>query len=309
MSRNEKRHGFNEDAETLALLRSPPSEAALAWASERVGAVVDRWEVLRGGMSSAMYGVAFSGEAPVELVLRCYVRADLNREEPDLAVRESAALRAASAAEILTPELVAVDPMGERVGVPALLMTRLVGRVVWDPTGVDGWLQRLAEVLPAVHAVESGHEPVGVYENYALESYAPPKWATKTAIWERAAEVFHGPILDEGRCFIHRDYHPGNVLWKRGHVTGVVDWQSACIGPPSVDIGHCRANFLGYAPELADRFTGFAEEALGTRFHPWADIAALIGMLDGLRRTPPCLAGREAIEAAVEHAVAALTRP
>lgn len=160
-------------------------------------------------MSSAMYVVAFSGEPPVELVLRCYVRADLNREEPDLAVRESAALRAASAAEIPTPELVAVDPMGERVGVPALLMTRLAGRVVWDPTGVDGWLQRLAEVLSAVHAVESGHEPVGVYENYAQESYAPPKWATKTAIWERAAEVFHGPILDEGRCSSTATTTPG----------------------------------------------------------------------------------------------------
>ena len=309
MSRHEQRHGFNEDAETLALLRSPPSEAALAWASESVGAVVARWEVLRGGMSSAMYVVSFGGEPTVELVLRCYVRADLNREEPDLAVRETAALRAASAAEIQTPELVAVDPTGERVGVPALLMTRLPGRVVWDPAGVDGWLQRLAEVLPAVHAVESGHEPVGVYENYAQESYAPPKWATRPAMWERAVEVFHGSILDGGRCFIHRDYHPGNVLWKRGHVTGVVDWQSACIGPPSVDIGHCRANFLGSAPDLADRFTRYAEEALGVRFHPWADISALIGMLDGLRRTPPRLAGREAIEAAIEHAVVACTRP
>jgi len=309
VSGNEQRHGFDEDAETRALLRSPPSEAALAWASESVGAAVDRWEVLRGGMSSAMYVVAFSGEPPIELVLRCYVRADLNREEPDLAVRESASLRAASVAEIPTPELVAVDPLGERVGVPALLMTRLPGRVVWDPTGVDGWLQRLAEVLPAVHAVAAGHIPVGVYENYAQESYAPPKWATKPTMWERAVEVFHGPILDGGRCFIHRDYHPGNVLWKRGHVTGVVDWQSACIGPSSVDIGHCRANFLGYAPKLAVRFTRYAEAALGTRFHPWADIAALIGMLDGLRRTPPRLAGREAIEVAVEHAVVALTRP
>lgn len=212
MSGNEQRHGFNEDAETRALLRSPPSESALAWASDGVGAVVDRWEVLRGGMSSAMYVVTFTGEPPIELVLRCYVRADLNQEEPDLAVRESAALRAAVGAEIPTPELVAVDPMGERVGVPALLMTWLPGRVVWDPARVDRWLQRLAEVLPAVHAVDSGREPVGVYENYAQESYAPPKWATKPAIWERAVEVFHGPILDVGRCFIHRDYHPGNPL-------------------------------------------------------------------------------------------------
>jgi len=115
--------------------------------------------------------------------------------------------------------------------------------------------------------------------------------------------VFHGPVLEPARCFIHRDYHPGNVLWKRSRVAGVVDWQSACIGPPSVDIGHCRANFLLYAPQLADRFTLAAESALGRQFHPWADIAALIGMLDGLRETPPRPASRTEIEDVLLRAI------
>ena len=120
-------------------------------------------------------------------------------------------------------------------------------------------------------------------------------------------ELFHGPTPEDPRCFIHHDYHPGNVLWERGRVSGVVDWQAACIGPPSVDIGHCRANLLLYAPELADVFTHHAERALGIQFHPWADVAALIGMLDGLRRSPPRPAGRAAIDSAIEHAVVALS--
>lgn len=99
--------------------------------------------------------------------------------------------------------------------------------------------------------------------------------------------------------------HPGNVLWRRGRLTGVVDWQSACIGPPSIDIAHCRANLLGYAPDLADIFTRNAADATGRPFHPWADIAALIGMLDGLRASPPRPVGRRAIEAAIAEAVAA----
>lgn len=309
MPRSDRRHGFNDDAGTRALLRSPPSAGALGWASACVGADVEEWEVLRGGMSSAMYAVTFSDAMRRELVLRCYVREDINQEEPDLAVREAAALRAAASAEVPTPELIALDAEGEQVGVPAVLMTRLPGRVVWDPKAVDRSVRRLADVLPRVHGVDVGDGSIGAYSNYAQQSYEPPKWAANPATWDNAVELFHGPILDEGRCFIHRDFHPGNVLWARGRVTGLVDWQSACIGPPSVDIGHCRANFLRYAPPLADLFTRHAELALDTRFHPWADIAALIGMLDGLRDAPPGPGGRRAIEVALERAVVALTRP
>ena len=306
MSDGRRRHGFDDDAETRALLRSPPSAQALAWAAESLGTEVEHWQVLRGGMSSAMYALTLRGSS-TDAVLRCYVRPELNEEEPDLATREAAALRVAARAEIPTPTLLAVDPDGARVGIPAILMTRLPGRVVWDAKGVLRWLRRLAEALPAVHAVDIGADEVGVYFNYQQESYAPPAWAHKPVVWEKAVELFHGPVLDEDRCFIHRDYHPGNVLWQRGAVTGLVDWQSACVGPPSVDVGHCRANLLRYAPQLADEFTALTEHALGRPFHPWADIAALIGMLDGLRLTPPPAVGRSAIEAAIERAVSELS--
>ena len=54
-----------------------------------------------------------------------------------------------------------------------------------------------------------------------------PKWVTKPDVWERAIEIFHGPVLDEDRAFIHRNFHPGNVLWHRRIVTGLVDLESA----------------------------------------------------------------------------------
>jgi aminoglycoside phosphotransferase (APT) family kinase protein len=254
-----------------------------------------------------MYVLTVGDQVRTHLVLRCYVRAGLNEEQPDLAEREAAALRVMAAADVPTPRLVAVDARGERVGVPAVLMTRLPGRVVWDPRAVDQWLRRLAAVLPAVHDAFVGQDAsVGQYFNYEQSSYEPPRWATTPEVWERAVEAFHGPILEDDRAFIHRDYHPGNVLWARADVAGVVDWQSACVGPPSVDIGHCRANFLLYAPELTDRFTVAAERALGRRLHPWADVAALIGMLDGLRRTPPRPAGRIAVENALLRATSEL---
>ena len=58
--------------------------------------------------------------------------------------------------------------------------------------------------------------------------------------------------------------------WQDGRVTGVVDWQSASIGPPSVDVGHCRGNLFGFGLEVADRFTTIWEGETGLRYNPWA---------------------------------------
>ena len=292
------------DDVTLRLLRAPPPEAALRWAASAAGAPVERWSVLRGGTSSAMYGLDLADAARTKLVLRCHVRPDLEEEAPSMVTGEAAALRTVAPIDVSTPELVARDATGAESGVPCLLMTWVPGEVTWHTRSPTRWLTRLAGILPAVHGASTGDADLGRYASYRQTSYEPPGWATSRSVWERAVEVFHGPVLDPERCFVHRDFHPGNVLWQGGRVGGVVDWASACVGPPSVDIGHCRANLLGFAPELAAPYTRQAERVTGRPFHPWADIAALIGMLDGLRLHPPPPASRRAIERAIGEAVA-----
>jgi aminoglycoside/choline kinase family phosphotransferase len=44
--------------------------------------------------------------------------------------------------------------------------------------------------------------------------------------------------------FIHRDYHPANLIWHGEQIAGVVDWVSASIGPAEFDVGHCRGNLI-----------------------------------------------------------------
>lgn len=105
-------------------------------------------------------------------------------------------------------------------------------------------------------------------------------------MWERGIEVFHEPAPKFGPAFIHRDFHPGNVLWRRGRVTGVVDWQAASIGPAWADVAHCRANLFRYGLDVADCFTKLAEQQAEVSYHPWAEIVAIIDFLDGLREEP-----------------------
>jgi aminoglycoside phosphotransferase (APT) family kinase protein len=269
------------------------------------GSPVGGWSVLHGGASSAMYALELDG-AIGRAVLRCYVSIPEVEHEPDLARREAEVLQLLTSSPLPTPELIAVDPDGSVAGVPAVVMSWLPGRALWDARGARPWVEGLAEVLPEIHDVSVVGNDLRNYSPYAQKSYEPPKWATDRRAWERAVEHFHEPPPDLGRSFIHRDFHPGNVLWTRGRVNGVVDWQSGCAGPPSVDIGHCRANLLLDGSGLAELFTVAAEQATGRPYHPWADIACFIGMLDHLRSGPPREAGRRAIDRAISSAVANL---
>ena len=283
-------HGFADTAETRRLLRSRPPERALSWAAARLGAPVVSARALRGGLSSAVHQltVAAADGGPGRLVvLRRYVRPELNAEEPDLAEREARALQLVAAIPLPTPELLAVDPNGADAGVPAVLMSCLPGRVDWRPADLDRWLGRLAQLLPPIHAA---HLPppgtLPLYAPYGQDSYSPPAWSSQPRVWERAVEIAQGPPPDDKPVVVHRDFHPGNVLWRRARVTGVVDWPATSVGPGSVDVGHCRANLLRFGLHVAERFTRRWERLTGLTYDPWADVVTVVGFLDGLRDDP-----------------------
>ncbi|HZD03202.1 MAG TPA: aminoglycoside phosphotransferase family protein [Actinomycetes bacterium] len=302
-------HGFDDDEATRRLLRSRPPRVALDWAAAALGGTVISVRPLRGGTASAVHllRVALAGGVVERAVLRRYVRPELNAEEPVMAAWEARALRVVQGLQVPTPRLLAVDPTGARAGVPAVLMSQVAGRVDWSPANMDLWLERLATLLPPIHAVPV--PPPGVirpFTPYRQDSYEPPGWARQPAVWARAVEWFHRSVPAGPGVFIHRDFHPGNVLWRRGRVSGVVDWASASIGPASVDVGHCRGNLFGYGIQVAERFTAMWERRSGTRFDPWGDVVTIIGSLDGFRGEPPADPERSAVEDALARAVAEL---
>ena len=278
-------HGFCDDEETRRLLRSRPSGRALAWAGACLGGPVVSVRALRGGMSSAVHllTVQDDGGRRRQAVLRRYVRPG-QEQGTDAAGQEARALRAACRAGVPVPALLAADPAGTGAGVPAVLMSRLPGRVDWWPADTDDWLRRLAEVLPAIHAAPL--PPPGVlpcFAPYPQASYQPPGWARYPRVWEQAAEISREPPPGLPEVLVHRDFHPGNVLWRRGAVSGVVDWQGACTGPAAADVAHCRVNLLGFGAGAAQRFTAAWQQAAGADWHPWGDIVTIIGFLDDLR--------------------------
>jgi aminoglycoside phosphotransferase (APT) family kinase protein len=241
---------------------------------------------------------------PEEVVLRRYVLPG-ELHDPDIAEREAAALALIEPLAVPTPRLIGCDRTGARAGVPAVLMSRLDGRPVWEPRDRRSWCRQLVETMEMVHDTPlPADTSIGEYQPYSQTSYVPPAWARSPVVWERAVEVFHGPALTGPHRFVHRDFHPGNVLWQRGRLTGLVDWQHACVGSPMVDVGHLRLNLFFSDRDLAVQFTDTWERLTASTYDPWADVVAIIGMLDNLRATPPNHQGRITIENALAAATA-----
>lgn len=91
-------------------------------------------------------------------------------------------------------------------------------------------------------------------------------------------------LADGGRIiFVHRDFHPGNLLWEHGQITGVVDWISSCAGPLEEDIAHCRLNLARHhGQDVADEFLHRWLRATGrSEYHPYWDLLDAVSMGGG----------------------------
>lgn len=229
------------------------------------GVAVVRIVRLDGASSVALHRVDLSDGR--SLALRRYVWRAYIESEPDAPGREVDAIRFAHRNGLPVPDLVAYDVTGNDVGdgVPLVLTSLLPGQPVAVPD-----LERLAEAAAAIHAVDAkdlGHEYFPWYEE---EMVAPPPLATRPDLWERAVELWRNAVPAYRPTFIHRDFHPGNLLWSRGRLTGIVDWAAACQGPIGCDIAHCRANLRDLAtPEVADRFVHLYSSLTGYELDPF----------------------------------------
>ncbi|HVQ88004.1 MAG TPA: aminoglycoside phosphotransferase family protein [Actinomycetes bacterium] len=302
-------HGFDDDDATFLLLRTDPPAASLLWVEESTNANVTSVEAVLGGTSSAIHRITVISKTNVHksFVLRRYVRSDPDELPADLAARETQSLRAIQGLDLPTPEVVAADESGERTDVPAVLMSDLAGRIEWAPADVEPWLRGLAEALPHIHSASADvHAGMPDYGVYAQDSYDPPPWASDPSLWERAVEIATRRSSSQSVVLVHRDYHPGNVLWSDQQLTGVVDWQDASTGPPSVDVSHCRINLIrSHGVAAADEFARLWAQISGMTFDPWADVATVVDFLDQLRESKP--SSYPGVEGVLARAVAELS--
>lgn len=258
---------------------------ALQWMMEATGEEIDKESItpLTGGTSATLYEMKTAGSGK-ELVLRLFHDKEWLQKEPDLAKHEAASLEFAGQTSLAVPEIVAFDESGEIGGMPAVLMTKNPGKVILEPGDENEWVDELAQTLAALHNHSAEDFPFEYFSYNDALVLERPLWSKVQDDWMRAFYIVAGVRPPSEECFIHRDYHPGNVLWEEGKISGVVDWVNACRGPAGVDVGHCRVNLVQlYGIETADKFLAayekFADENF--QYNPYWDLLSLTDILEG----------------------------
>lgn len=97
--------------------------------------------------------VSLRSGGEVEVALRRYVLTDLV-EAPLVARWEANALGLAGRAAVPTPELLGADVDGDRSDVPAIVMSILPGRPVWETRRGRDWVSQVGDAMLALHDID-----------------------------------------------------------------------------------------------------------------------------------------------------------
>jgi aminoglycoside phosphotransferase (APT) family kinase protein len=267
-------HPNQRDPSTLPveLRRAPIPAASRAWVERQTGLPIVGVRRLPGASSAAVHALRFADGSP--LVLRRYAWPGFLVDEPGAAHREVDALGYVHARGIAAPEVVAhdLDGTAQETGVPAILMTFVPGSARAVPD-----LDALARAAAAIHAVDSATFPHEYFPWCRDTMTDPPAAARQRELWVRALVTWRDAMPEYTPALVHRDFHPGNVHWSRGAITGIVDWANACRGPVGCDLAHCASNLRVLAgDDTADAFLRAYASHTGVTLHPYWALASIL---------------------------------
>lgn len=260
--------------------RRRPSDDAIRWVERSLGRgyEVVAWRRLTGGITSAVHRLTVArGDRRFSVVLRRYPHGD--GTAPGAVTREAGTLTSLASTGISAPRVLAACADGSDSVDPAVLMTRVPGRVWLAPDDPERWLQQIAIAAATIHAAPVAGPP---FEHWRRDrDAAPPASSSRPDLWRAARRAVAEGNGSAPTTFRHADFQHFNFLWSRGTLSGIVDWVYAGSGPPATDVGHCRLNLaVLFSAEWAERFRLMYEAESGVAVDPYWDLHALLSYGD-----------------------------
>jgi aminoglycoside phosphotransferase (APT) family kinase protein len=262
-----------------------PTERMLDWAAAAVGgdARVTRVRPLHGNETPWLLSIEHSG-GTTDAVLRA-PRPPWHIG-PSMIATGGTALEVAARHGLPAPRLIAADFDGSATGETTTLETVVPGSTLWQSSPPSE--QRLRVVGAALADVHS----VAMAPTEYLPFRPRPVAVDDFAAQRRKGRMPTTPLLDEAdrlvtahglprgqRVFVHGDVWPGNIVWTDDDVAVLIDWKSAGVGAPEVDVGGLR-NILNimFGAEGPDVVLDGWEQATGSKARDiayWDAVAAL----------------------------------
>jgi len=275
-------------------IRADPLRAALARRyPEREALAVSVGERLSSGWESDVYALdaawgAASRRERQALVLRLYPGTPSGAlGAAAKAAHEYRILAGLARAGFPVPRVDLLETDPAPLGMPFVVMERATGPVLAEylrrapPGEAQAWLERSMALLVALHRldpapfVEPGDPPPGPEDDHACLRRALARWMgcaravpfgqgdgapEELAAWlDRALR----DVPPAPPALVHLDWHAGNILLRADGSPVVIDWTSAEVSDPRVDLGWSVVLAQGAGPQQQEALIRAYERAAG----------------------------------------------
>lgn len=153
----------------------------------------------------------------------------------------------AARAPIPSPTPLALDQDGEWFGSPSIAMEVLPGRPDLKPVDVHQYVEDVVRALTVIHATPITNATGALRRPHSTQGWTTPDRVPDGLIVRETAErmleaigVRLSSAATGGTVLNHGDFHPGNLLWRRGRLSGVVDWSYARVGIRWWEVAYMR---------------------------------------------------------------------
>lgn len=192
------------------------------------------------GRASVLH-VATGAEAITRLVLLTHSQRDRERN-PQIARDEFRLLEILHEAGLPVPDAL---HLSETHQPPFLITSFAEGSTDIGDKPIPEFCHALADILHDIHSTDLSKCDLRFLPDIKSaiagqrDARSPEQRQIQAAIQRARPRIYcNKPVL------LHGDFWPGNLLWKDGALSAIIDWEDATLGDPLADLGKSRLEIL-----------------------------------------------------------------